>query len=101
MQPVPAASAGVVTRADADAIGRACVLLGAGRYRVEDAVDARVGVSGLVKVGERVEAGQPLCVVHAADAASASRAAALLEKAFEVGPVDAAVPHPLVVEEVS
>ncbi len=100
VRPLPAASAGTVLCADADAIGRACVLLGAGRRRVEDRVDPRVGVTDLVKVGERVEAGQPLCRVHAADDASAAEAAVLLAKAFELGPESGVVRRALMVEEI-
>jgi pyrimidine-nucleoside phosphorylase len=70
---LPAASAtlevrapirGVVQAIDAEAIGLAAVALGAGRARVEDAVDHAVGLVVHKKVGAAVEAGEPLCTVH-------------------------------------
>jgi pyrimidine-nucleoside phosphorylase len=64
---VPAGAAGFVAAADAGAIGRVCLLLGAGRARTTDRVDPAVGASGIAKIGERVEGGQPLMVLHAND----------------------------------
>jgi pyrimidine-nucleoside phosphorylase len=61
---VTADRAGFVTRADALAIGRAAVAMGAGRARAEDVVDPAVGISVLAKPGDRVERGQPLAALH-------------------------------------
>jgi len=61
---VTADRAGFVTRADALAIGRAAVAMGAGRARAEDVVDPTVGISVLAKPGDRVERGQPLAALH-------------------------------------
>jgi pyrimidine-nucleoside phosphorylase len=75
---------GTVTGVDAEAIGRACVALGAGRRRVEDAVDHAVGIRDLVKVGRPVEAGQPLARVLANDPGRLAEALKLLENAVTV-----------------
>ncbi|MGQ9663399.1 MAG: thymidine phosphorylase, partial [Kiritimatiellia bacterium] len=56
-QSVLANKAGFVSRADAELIGKACLVLGAGRCRVEDRVDYAVGASGIKKIGEPVEKG--------------------------------------------
>jgi thymidine phosphorylase len=62
-------------------------------------VDAAAGFSRLVKVGERVEAGDVLGLVHAADAARAAEARTALEAAVGLG--DEAPPAPpLVIERV-
>jgi len=61
---VTADRAGFVARADALAIGRAAVAMGAGRARAEDTVDPAVGISVLAKPGDRVERGQPLAALH-------------------------------------
>ena len=53
-------------------IGVLVVGLGGGRRQASDAVDHRVGLSGISAVGRRVEAGEPLATVHAVDAASAA-----------------------------
>jgi pyrimidine-nucleoside phosphorylase len=65
---VCAPSAGIVTRLDALEVGRLCVELGAGRARASDAVDFAVGVECLKKEGDRVEAGEPVLLVHSRQA---------------------------------
>lgn len=65
MQPLPASRAGVVKCMDAEAIGRASVLLGGGRQKSDDEIDFAVGFSQIKKVGEKVQAGEPLLVIHA------------------------------------
>ena len=62
--PLPAPKSGYVSKADAESIGRASLLLGAGRAKTTDTIDHAVGISNLKKVGERVEAGEPLCTIH-------------------------------------
>ena len=49
-----------------------------------DRVDHRVGVSGVLSLGSRVEAGEPLAIVHAADTASAQAAAARLSALIDI-----------------
>lgn len=85
--PLVAAKAGYVTDVDAMGVALAAVRLGAGRVRVEDVVDPAVGVTALVKVGERVEVGQPLCVVHANDDDAWAEAEVRLRDAISVGEV--------------
>jgi len=69
VHPVPSPRAGVVAVLDAFQVGEVVVHLGGGRLRKEDRVDPAVGVTLLKKVGDRVEAGEPLARVHAQDAA--------------------------------
>ena len=71
---VPAPRSGVLTRVDTRALGLAVVALGGGRQRPGDAIDPRVGMSRLRAIGERVQAGEPLAIVHAASAAAAEEA---------------------------
>jgi pyrimidine-nucleoside phosphorylase len=79
---LPSPRAGYVSRVDAEWVGRACVALGAGRRRVEDAVNPAVGITHLVKIGERVEQRTPLLTIHAASEAAVAEALPLLERAF-------------------
>jgi pyrimidine-nucleoside phosphorylase len=79
-----AESDGFMVKTDAEAIGRACVLLGAGRSLPTDSVDAAVGVTDLVKCGERVARGQPLLRLHANDAQKLEAAKDALGTAFEI-----------------
>jgi pyrimidine-nucleoside phosphorylase len=67
IKPVAAPCDGFVARADAEGIGKACLLLGAGRRKVEDRVDPAVGASGILKIGTHVAAGEPLLFLHAND----------------------------------
>jgi len=58
---------GYVSSLDALTVGVAAWRLGAGRARKEDPVSAGAGVLTLVRVGERVERGQPLFEIFADD----------------------------------
>jgi pyrimidine-nucleoside phosphorylase len=55
---------GYVARIDAEAIGLAAMTLGAGRERVDSVIDPSVGLILLRKMGEPVQAGQPLARIH-------------------------------------
>ena len=76
--------AGFVDEVHAEQVGKACVILGAGRTKTDDKVDSAVGVSGLIKEGEKVEKGQPLVTIHANDPAKLAEARAMIEKAFRI-----------------
>ena len=80
----PAKSAGVVKKMDAEPIGRASVLLGAGRRKADDPIDFAVGFSGIKKVGEHVDLEEPLFVIHARNERSIVNITPLLEKAVEI-----------------
>ncbi|KQT79778.1 thymidine phosphorylase [Methylobacterium sp. Leaf465] len=67
-------------------LGIAVIGLGGGRTRPQDDIDPRVGFTGLPRIGARIEQGQPLAMVHAADAASAERAEAALLAAYRIDP---------------
>jgi pyrimidine-nucleoside phosphorylase len=90
--PLPAARGGWVQEVDAMGVALAALRLGAGRARAEDRIDPAVGVGRLVKTGERVESGAPLCVIHANDEKTLAEARAILGKAIVIGdaPVTAA-----------
>ncbi|WP_176062814.1 thymidine phosphorylase [Anaeromyxobacter diazotrophicus] len=84
---VTAPAAGAVQAIDAEAIGVAAVALGAGRSRVEDAVDPAVGFTLRKKVGERVQAGEPLATVHFGrrGAEPPARVAERVRRAYQIG----------------
>jgi pyrimidine-nucleoside phosphorylase len=66
---VVADRAGYVWRLDAELVGRASVALGAGRDRVEDAIDPAVGIIVRSKPGEEVRAGDTILELQYRDAA--------------------------------
>jgi pyrimidine-nucleoside phosphorylase len=85
---------------EAERVGKATALLGAGRDRVEDAIDPGVGAVVLVKPGDPVRIGDPLLELHYRDPGKRSSALALLEGACPITDVPPA-PAPLVLEELS
>lgn len=95
---VPAGRSGFVRSVDAMDVALAALRLGAGRAKAEDQVDHAVGVSDLVKIGERIDAGGPLCVVHANDDRALAEAKTMIEQAIEIG--DAAIAAPKLIEEI-
>src|ERR1700682_462286 len=56
--------AGYITAIDAELIGQASAMIGAGRDTKEDSIDPAVGVILEVKVGQKVDAGAVLCRVY-------------------------------------
>jgi pyrimidine-nucleoside phosphorylase len=85
IEPWPAKSAGTIKRIDAELIGRASVVLGAGRQRATDSIDFAVGFSGIKKVGEPVDLDEPLFTIHARNERSIVNITPLIEKGVEVG----------------
>jgi pyrimidine-nucleoside phosphorylase len=81
---MPAPTTGTVTKVDAGLIGQAALQLGAGRARATDGVDHAVGFDHLVKAGESVHAGHPLCRIHARGRADFDMAEAMLAKAVKI-----------------
>jgi len=82
---VPAPRSGYVTGMATRDIGLAVVELGGGRRMASDTVDPRVGFSDFAQIGQAVQAGEPLALVHAADVASAERARASLLSLIHIG----------------
>lgn len=55
---------GYVSRINTEALGIAVIGLGGGRRVMSDRIDPGVGLEMLVRIGDRVELGQPLVKVH-------------------------------------
>jgi pyrimidine-nucleoside phosphorylase len=81
---VRADRSGYVHGWEAQAVGRAALVLGAGRDRVEDAVDHAVGAMVLARRGEQVREGDPLLELHYREGDRLGRALALLEGAYPI-----------------
>jgi pyrimidine-nucleoside phosphorylase len=84
IHPLLAQTAGAVKKMDAEAIGRASLLLGGGRQTMADEIDFAVGLSGIKKIGERVEAQEPLLFIHARADQALRSVLLLLEQAIEI-----------------
>lgn len=94
---VTAPQAGVIVGFDTEAIGRAGMVLGAGRAKTSDAIDPAVGLSMQVRLGDRLDVGQPIAVIDYNDPALLERAQPILLAAVKLGET-APVPLPLVRE---
>ncbi|MEM9941707.1 MAG: thymidine phosphorylase [Planctomycetota bacterium] len=57
---VLAAESGYVSRLNAERLGMAIIEMGGGRRKITDSIDYSSGIEFLVKIGDRVEIGQPI-----------------------------------------
>jgi pyrimidine-nucleoside phosphorylase len=89
--PVTASRSGYIQQIAADDIGRAALILGAGRDKKEDSIDMAVGFEVLVKVGSYIEAGSPIVNIHANDEARLAAAREVVERSIVLSdqPTDA------------
>jgi pyrimidine-nucleoside phosphorylase len=76
---------GYVIELDAELVGRATMALGAGRNRVEDAIDPGVGAILKAKIGDLVQAGDALVELHYRDSSRLDAAMPLLRQACRIG----------------
>ncbi len=72
---VYAQESGYILSANAEAMGVAAMLLGAGRASKDDVIDPTAGVIQLARVGDRVEKGQPLAMLQSSTVENHSSAA--------------------------
>jgi pyrimidine-nucleoside phosphorylase len=76
--------AGFVSAIEAEYIGQASAMIGAGRDTKEDSIDPAVGVILEIKVGQKVEAGGVLCRLYYTNDERVEEAAQLVEDAFRI-----------------
>jgi thymidine phosphorylase len=82
--PVPALASGHAASTDCRGLGLAVVGLGGGRTRPQDAIDFAVGLTDLVELGQKVEAGQAIAYVHARTRDAAERAVREVQAAYRI-----------------
>jgi pyrimidine-nucleoside phosphorylase len=83
---------GFVSYINAESVGLAAMMLGAGRETKDSAIDLAVGIVLQKKIGDSVKKGEALGVLHVNDEARLPDAAALLREAFEISPTPSARP---------
>ncbi len=88
---------GYISRINADDVGRAAVLLGAGRTEATDEIDPAVGIVLQAKVGDNVVAGSGLCALYYTDETNLDEAVQLVEDAFRLS-ANAPEPRELVLD---
>jgi pyrimidine-nucleoside phosphorylase/thymidine phosphorylase len=84
MREITSPRAGYVSAIDAEDIGQASTLMGAGRERKDDRIDPAVGVILEVKMGEKVDAGSVLCRLYYTSEEHVEEASEMVEDAFRV-----------------
>jgi len=84
MREITSPRAGYVSSINAEDIGTASNMIGAGRDKKEDAIDPAVGIILEVKTGEKVDAGSVLCRLYYTREDRVEDAAGMVEDAFRI-----------------
>jgi pyrimidine-nucleoside phosphorylase len=84
MREISSPRGGYVTSIDAEDIGVASNMIGAGRDKKEDSIDPAVGIILEVKTGEKVDAGSVLCRLYYTKEDRVDEAADMVEDAFRI-----------------
>lgn len=91
---------GYLQSCNARDVGMEVIALGGGRTRPDEAIDHRVGFSGLKPLGTKVQRGEPFAFVHAASEDQASKARARLQRIYTIGD-DPLPERPVIVSKIS
>lgn len=81
---VTAPRTGLIEAVNAEAVGRAALLLGAGRARITDKVDPGAGITALKKIGEPVVTGETMAILHTNQRDCLAEALKLMKTAFHI-----------------
>ncbi len=92
-EPVCAEKSGYIGSVEAADIGRAAMLLGAGRQRKEDTIDPAVGIWMMKRIGDSVVKDEPLAEFHINDEANLEEARNLFLSAVRVAGKKPACPR--------
>lgn len=80
-----ARESGYIVQILTERVGRAAMALGAGRARVDDSIDPAVGLVLHKKLGDKVEAGEPLATLHVNRSETLPEVQEWLASAFQIG----------------
>ena len=97
---VSAPVAGRVSKIDTRGLGLAVIALGGGRTDPKAAIDHKVGFSHMIGTGVKLEAGDPLARVYAADADAADAAIRAVQRAYTITDEAYSI-RPLVLETIT
>ncbi|HEX6962023.1 MAG TPA: thymidine phosphorylase [Lacipirellula sp.] len=76
---LPSPGGGYVTEIDAELLGKAIIAMGGGRQKLGDKLDHSTGLEMLVRLGDAIDAGQPLVRIFARPDVAASARQLLLD----------------------
>jgi pyrimidine-nucleoside phosphorylase len=82
---ITAGRSGFVTAVETDEIGRVVMEWGGGRRRLEDKIDYAVGLRLHAKIGDQVNAGDPLATAYYNDESKFEEMATRLRAAYRIG----------------
>lgn len=80
---LPSPVSGYLEEVDGQLLGQAVIELGGGRKRMDDILDLSVGLDQFVRIGEKVNEGDPLLRIHAATGSQVEAVKILLAQAFK------------------
>lgn len=83
--PVTAEKSGYVIGMQAELIGRAAQVLGAGRETKEDVIDPAVGLIMHKRVGDPIQAGEAICTLYVNDEKNLDDAISTMKEAVQIG----------------
>jgi thymidine phosphorylase len=94
--PILSRSNGFVASIQCERVGVASLVLGGGREKKEDTIDPAVGIIVHKKVGDAVQAGEPLATIHYNSDTRLNEAHRLLEASYSITPQPPASRRPLI-----
>jgi len=87
IKPVLSGQSGYVKEIDSYTIGMTALSLGSGRKNLQDVIKPEVGIMIEKKIGEHVEKGEPLAVIHAPDQTSWEQACKRVSDAIVISDI--------------
>jgi len=84
IEPVTATDSGWVKSIETTRIGMLALALGAGRQSLDSVIKPEVGLIINKKIGDRVEAGEPLAIIHAASRQAIRETQTAIRKAYQL-----------------
>jgi thymidine phosphorylase len=96
---LPGVRSGYVASIDAEQLGKAIIAMDGGRQKLGDPLDHSTGLEMLVRLGDRVDAGQPLVRVFAKPA-MAERVRTTVAAAIQIGDEPPSI-GPLIVDRIT
>jgi pyrimidine-nucleoside phosphorylase len=97
---IPAPVSGFVHAIKCDQVGYAVIALGGGRKLASDKIDFAVGFEHPSKIGDRVEKGEPLMIMHFNDATRAAEAERMVQHAYAIKPEPVTTRPSLITERI-
>ena len=92
-------ASGYVNRINTRQLGLSVVSLGGGRRHPDDEIDLPVGLEDIIRLGDPINQGDLLCLIHARDEQSAAVATKSVLDAFEIS-TESFIGPELIIEEV-